>query len=90
MLAKATTAIQIEPRECFMLGTKAFLENKVRATEMQMLVYMTLISRRDYLQYKLYKTTTLPTYFAYDFNLDKLQRNRLINITNGNIYFKYE
>ena len=87
---KVQIALNATPRECFMQNSKAFLANRAMATRQDMLVYVTLLSRRDSLEYKLYGKTALPTCLAFGFDLTKLKRNKLLNVTESNIYFKYE
>lgn len=52
--------------------------------------YLKVAAKRDYTLYKLYRLTNLDRTFVPDLNINAIQANPLLIITNKNIYFKYE
>jgi len=52
--------------------------------------YIRLAGRRDYFQYKYYKTKHLDLSYYTDINLDAIKTNPLLTITDNKIHFKYE
>ncbi len=69
-----------------MLNLKELLEDKA-ASSFDIVQYIELCSRRNYVEYKFNRVTTLPSVVAYDTNV---QYNRLITVENRQILFKYE
>lgn len=52
--------------------------------------YIKLAARRDYLLYKQFKVTSLPTSFFPDIDYSNIVHNPLLKITEDQIFFKYE
>jgi hypothetical protein len=52
--------------------------------------YIKLAARRDYNLYKYYKVKSLPLSYFPDINMQAIRTNPLLNITNTEIFFKYE
>jgi hypothetical protein len=52
--------------------------------------YLKVAAKRDYTLYKLYRLTHLDRTFVPDLNINAIQANPLLIITDKNIYFKYE
>ena len=52
--------------------------------------YIRLAGRRDYSLYKLYRATYLDLSYFKDIDLQAIQHNPLLTITQNKIYFKYE
>lgn len=76
-------------KDSYILNIKDLLENKVNATKDEVFIYLFLLSRRNYLDYKFYKLKSLPTIYS-PFKLEPLKQNRLLKITNEEIIFIYE
>ena len=83
-------ALSNERAENFIQGLDKFLANTIRATTNEQMVYLELLSRRDYLSFKLFGTTTLDTCYCFGFDITKLERNRLLTISGDKVHFKYE
>ena len=49
--------------------------------------YLKVAAKRDYTLYKLYRLTNLDRTFVPDLNINAIQANPLLIITNKNIYF---
>lgn len=75
-------------RENFMKSVKPLYYS--RATKQEKLVYMELISRRNYYEYKINAETRLHTDYAFGFSIEKLRRNSLITIADNYISFNLE
>jgi len=52
--------------------------------------YLKLAAKRDYLLYKAYKYKGLQRSFYPDLNLEGIKHNPLLEITDSDIFFKYE
>lgn len=73
----------------FLLNAKALFEDKTTDVVYKA-QYIKLAGRRDYMLYKLYNYTHLDLSYFLDVNIDAIQHNPLLTITNNKIYFKYE
>ena len=73
----------------FLLNAKGILNDK--STDiLYVYQYLLLAARRDYSFYSLYGTATLPLSYYPDIDLSSVKTNPLLNVTNTEIYFKYE
>jgi hypothetical protein len=52
--------------------------------------YIRLAAKRDYSLYKYYELRSLPISYCLDMNIQALRTNPLLNITQTDIFFKYE
>lgn len=73
----------------FLLNAKAIFEDKTTDVVYRA-QYIRLAGRRDYLLYKLYGYTHLDLSYFLDINVNTIQHNPLLTITENKIYFKYE
>ena len=73
----------------FLLNAKALFEDKTTDI-IYKAQYIRLAGRRDYLLYKLYGYTHLDLSYFLDIDVNKIQHNPLLTITENKIYFKYE
>lgn len=77
----------------YMANFEAFRDNLSKATDQEMLVYLDLISKRDYFTFlnTKRKVNYLPIWKMVDtYNIEKLKTNRLLLINKHNIYFVHE
>lgn len=77
----------------FIVNIEGLLENSMNATSSEMFVYLDLVSKRDYFTFlnTRKKVNYLPIWRMVDkYDIDKLKTNRLLYITEHNIYFVYE
>lgn len=73
----------------FLLNPESFFDDKT--TDVRYLVqYLRLAARRDYSLYKSHRIKYLDLTYFSDLNLDALESNPLLEITNKQIKFKYE
>ncbi len=73
----------------FLLNAEDLLAN--RSVDINYIVqYIKLAGRRDYALYKLYGVKSLPLSYFPDIDLNKINHNPLLNITQSDIHFKYE
>lgn len=73
----------------FLLNAKALFEDKTTDIVYKA-QYIRLAGRRDYLLYKLYNYNYLDLSYFLDINVNTIQHNPLLTITENKIYFKYE
>ena len=73
----------------FLLNPESFFDDKT--TDIRYLAqYLRLSARRDYSLYKSHRIKYLDLTYFSDLNLDALESNPLLEITNKQIKFKYE
>ena len=80
-------------KQSFMINVEGFLENYMNATDDEMFIYLDLVSKRDYFTYlnTKKKVDYLPIWKVENiYEIKKLKTNRLLYISDTNIYFVYE
>ena len=71
----------------YLLNPETFLDKHWRYSEKELLQYVLLAAKRDYAEYKLFRTKTLQAEYV---NVKAIESNRLLTITGNKIYFKFE
>lgn len=71
----------------YLLNPEEFLDKHWRYSEKELLQYVLLAAKRDYAEYKLFRTKTLQAEYV---NVKAIENNRLLTITGNKIYFKFE
>ena len=75
----------------FILNPNLFFRNKENASLAERCMYLKLASYRSYFEYKQHEVLYLPTSIAAKhFDINRLQLNKLLQITTNKIYFRYE
>lgn len=72
-------------RENFIESPRLLYESK--ASDSDKIIYLELLSRRNYYDFKINEETRLHTDFAFGFAIEKLKNNRLLTITGDYISF---
>lgn len=81
------------PKDSYIMNLEGFLENKLKGTKVEQLVYLDLLSSRSTFTYHNTKgkTNFLPAWKAEKmYDIEKLKANRLLKLDENNIYFVYE
>lgn len=83
------------PQQTHLSGTSFLLNPKdlFKDTQTDVLYihqYINLAALRDYSFYKLYGVKSLQLSYYPEINLSSIRHNPLLNVTNTEIYFKYE
>ena len=82
-----------ELKDSYILNLEGFLDNKLKGTKVEQLVYLDLLSLRSTFTYynTKGKSTFLPVWKAEKmYDIEKLKANRLLKLDENNIYFVYE
>lgn len=75
----------------FIINPSDFFRNSERASLAERCMYIKLASYRSYFEYKQHGVLYLPVNIAAKrFDIDRLQLNKLLQITTNKIYFRYE
>jgi len=77
-------------RDSFILNIDKVVSNKLNATDAELYIYLALASQRNYYDYRYNKNKHLKAYYIVEYSIDKLYMNRILNIKNNEIIFKYE
>lgn len=73
--------------DSFLLNPEGLIDEWHHYSDKEVLQYIFVAARRRYVDYKLFGITTLNN---INVNTKVLEKNRLLNITDSKIYFKYE
>lgn len=73
--------------DSFLLNPEQLLQEHWKYSHKEVVQYILLAAKRRYVEYKLFKTKTLP---AYTVNIKAIEDNRLVTVENDEIYFKFE
>ncbi len=77
-----------KPTNSYIINPEELLNSNYAITDI--CVYISLASKRNYADYIISNNSSLPTFIIDDiFNIEKLKRNKLLDIDDSMIHFKY-
>ena len=74
--------------ECFLVNLNDALINA--SSPQDLYVYLELASKRNVFDYLVRKVSYLPDYLVPEYLIEWVNNNPMLEVKNGNIYFKYE
>lgn len=80
----------INLKDSYIINPHKLLENSLRGSDTELYIYLDLASKRNIYDYKYMKKSTLKSYYATEYDVNKLHMNTLLEIKNDEIKFKYE